>query len=78
LRINGSSTEKMELQDAVNVLRGVPGQKVTLTCCGPSTKEIKDYALERAEIKVQSVKGARLLEPDLAGPFKIGYVRLIS
>ena len=78
LRINGNSTEKMELQDAVNVLRGVPGQKVTLTVLRPSTKEIKDYALERAEIKVQSVKGARLLDPELGGPFKIGYVRLIQ
>ena len=78
LRINGSSTEKMELQDAVNVLRGVPGQKVTLTILRPATKEIKDYALDRAEIKVQSVKGARILDADLGGPFKIGYVRLIQ
>jgi carboxyl-terminal processing protease len=78
LRINGNSTEKMELQDAVNVLRGVPGQKVTLTVLRPSTKEIKDYVLERAEIKVQSVKGAKLLDADLTGPFKIGYVRLIQ
>jgi carboxyl-terminal processing protease len=78
LRINGSSTEKMDLQDAVNVLRGVPGQKVTLTVLRPASKEIKDYTLERAEIKVQSVKGARILDPDLAGPFKIGYVRLIQ
>ena len=78
LRINGNSTEKMELQDAVNVLRGEPGQKITLTVLRPSTKEIKDYALERAEIKVQSVKGARILEPELGGPFKIGYIRLIQ
>ncbi|MEP6821714.1 MAG: S41 family peptidase [Chthoniobacterales bacterium] len=78
LRINGNSTEKMELQDAVNVLRGVPGQKVTLTILRPTTKEIKDYELERAEIKVQSVKGARLLDSDLTGAFKIGYVRLIQ
>ena len=78
LRINGNSTEKMELQDAVNVLRGVPGQKVILTILRPTTKEIKDYELERAEIKVQSVKGARLLDGDLTGAFKIGYVRLIQ
>ena len=31
LKINGTSTERMELQDAVNLLRGKPGQKVTLT-----------------------------------------------
>ena len=68
----------MELQDAVNVLRGAPGQKVTLTILRPSTKEIKDYALERTEIKVQSVKARRLLDPELTGPFKIGYIRLIQ
>ena len=78
LRINGNSTERMELQDAVNILRGMSGQKVTLTIMRPSTKEIKDYALERAEIRVQSVKGARILDPELTGPFKIGYIRLIQ
>ncbi len=78
LRINGNSTEKMELQDAVNFLRGATGQKVTLTVLRPSTKEVKDYALERAEIKVQSVKGTKILDPDLGGPFKIGYIRLIQ
>ena len=78
LRINGISTERMDLQDAINVLRGPTGRKVTLTLLRPSTKEIKDYTLERAEIKVQSVKGVRLLDAELTGPFKIGYVRLIQ
>ena len=78
LKINGTSTEKMELQDAVNVLRGEPGQKITLTVLRPSTKEIKDYELERTEIKVQSVKGSKLLDPELAGHFKIGYIRLVQ
>src|SRR3989442_4306388 len=78
LKINGIATDKMELQDAINVLRGAPGQKVTLTLLRPSTKEVKDYTLERVEIKVQSVKGARLLDAELTGPFKIGYVRLIQ
>src|SRR5438105_10213438 len=78
LKINGTSTERMELQDAVNVLRGPPGHRVMLTLLRPSTKEIKEYTLERAEIKVQSVKGARLLDTELTGPFKIGYIRLIQ
>ena len=78
LRINGISTEKMDLQDAINVLRGPAGAKVTLTLLRPATKEIKEYALQRAEIKIQSVKGARLLDAELTGPFKIGYVRLIQ
>jgi carboxyl-terminal processing protease len=78
LKINGVSTEKMDLQDAVNRLRGPAGGKVTLTILRPATKEVKEYTLERVEIKVQSVKGARLLDPDLTGQFKIGYIRLIQ
>src|SRR5205085_1143226 len=78
LRINGRSTEKMELPDAINLLRGNPHQKVTLTVLRPSNKEIKDFALERTEIRVQSVKGTRILESELSGPFKIGYIRLIQ
>jgi carboxyl-terminal processing protease len=78
LRINGISTERMDLQDAINVLRGPAGAKITLTLLRPSTKEIKEYTLQRAEIKIQSVKGARLLDPELSGPFKIGYIRLVQ
>src|SRR6267378_3976973 len=78
LRINGISTERMDLQDAINVLRGPAGAKITLTLLRASTKEIKEYTLQRAEIKIQSVKGARLLDPELTGPFKIGYVRLVQ
>ncbi len=78
LRINGNSTEKMELQDAVSFLRGTSGHKVTLTILRPSSKEIKDFVLERTEIKVHSVKGTRILDGELTGPFKIGYVRLIQ
>jgi carboxyl-terminal processing protease len=78
LRINGTSTERMDLQDAINVLRGPAGAKVSLTLLRPSTKEIKEYTLQRAEIKIQSVKGERLLPPELTGPFRIGYIRLIQ
>src|SRR3982750_3987017 len=72
LRINGASTEKMDLQDAVNVLRGAPGRKVTLTILRPSTKEIKDFVLVRAEVKVQSVKNPHLVDKELTGAFKVG------
>ena len=78
LKINGTSTEKLSLQDAVDVLRGEPGQKITLTILRPSSHELKDFALERKEIKVASVKGARLLAPELTGPYKVGYVRIVQ
>ena len=78
LKINGQPTEKLDLQQAVNLLRGKPGQKATLTVLRPATKELKDYDLERAEVKVQSVKAAHLLDRELTGPFKVGYVRIVQ
>jgi carboxyl-terminal processing protease len=78
LKINGTSTEKLGIQEAVNVLRGEPGQKITLTVLRPSNKEIKDYVLERKEIKVASVKGGHLIDPALTGQFKVGYVRIVQ
>jgi carboxyl-terminal processing protease len=78
LKINGVSTDRMELQDVINHLRGQPGQKVTLTVMRPSTKEIKDYALERTEIKIESVKGAHFLDAEFTGAFKIGYIRVVQ
>src|SRR2546423_13399762 len=78
LKINGASTEKVGLDDAINLLRGEPGQKVTLTILRPAIKEVKEYPLQRTEIKVQSVKGARILDSELTGPFKGGYVRIVQ
>jgi carboxyl-terminal processing protease len=76
LRINGKITEKMSLQDAIDLLRGEPGQKVTLTIYRPSSKQTRDYTLQRELIKVASVKDAKLLDQSLAGNFKLGYVRI--
>jgi carboxyl-terminal processing protease len=76
LRINGITTEKMSLQDAIDLLRGDPGQKVTLTIFRPSNKETKDYVLQREIIKVSSVKDSKILDQSFTGNFKIGYLRI--
>lgn len=76
LRINGNSTEKLTLPQAVDTLRGGAGEKVTLTIQRPSTKEIKDYELVRATIKVRSVKDAQILPRSGEEDLKIGYVRI--
>ena len=76
LRINGTTTEKMSLQDAIELLRGNAGQKVTLTIYRPSSKETKDYVLQREIIKVASVKDAKILDQTGTGNFKIGYLRI--
>lgn len=74
LKINGQTTDKLSLQEAVEKLRGKVGEKVTLTINRPASKEIKDYELTRAIIKVPSVKDARILRQ--TGAARIGYVRI--
>src|SRR6516162_3725504 len=76
LRIDGRTTEKISLQDAIELLRGEPGQKVTLTIYRPSSKQTRDYLLQREIIKVPSVKDAKILDQTLTGNFKLGYVRI--
>jgi carboxyl-terminal processing protease len=76
LKINGTSTEKLTLSSAVDTLRGEAGEKVTLTIQRPTTKEIKDYELTRATIKVKSVKDAQILPLSGSDNTKIGYVRI--
>lgn len=63
LRINGISTEKLTLMQAVDKLRGEAGEKVNLTIQRPASKEIKDFELTRVVIKVKSVKDAQILTP---------------
>lgn len=76
LKIDGTPTEKMSLNDAINTLRGEPGQKVTLTIYRPASKEYKDFTMVREVVKVPSVKEAKLLPAEQTGGFKIGYARI--
>ncbi len=76
VKINGQSTEKMDQNEAIGMLRGDPGQKVTLTILRPATKEIKDFTIVRENIKVASVKEAKILPAELGGDYKVGYARI--
>ena len=78
LKINGATTEKMQLSDAITALKGGPGDQVTLQILRPSSKEVRDFTLTRVEIKVDSVKDAHLIDPALTGDDKVGYVRIIQ
>ncbi len=77
-KINGTPTEKLQLSEAVAALKGKPGESVTLTILRPATKEIRDYTMVRTEIKVDSVKDARLVDAAMTGNYKIGYVRILQ
>ena len=78
LKINGATTEKMQLSDAITALKGKPGDSITMQILRPSSKEVRDFTMMRTEIKVDSVKDAHLIDPALTGPYKVGYVRIIQ
>ncbi len=75
-KIDGQSTEKFNMNDAVQRLRGEPGSKVTLTVSRPSWTESKEIVLARADIRVYTVKDINNRREFPIGPNQIGYVRL--
>lgn len=76
VKIDGRSTEKMSLQDAVKKLRGKPGTEVVVTVYRPSTGETRDYKLVRAEIKVTTVKDINGKSEFPVDENYIGYIRI--
>jgi len=76
IKIDGKSTEKFSLQDAVKKLRGEPGTEVSLTVLRPSSGVVKDYKLARAQIKVGTVKDINGRQEFPLGENKTGYIRL--
>jgi carboxyl-terminal processing protease len=83
VKIDGKSTENMRLSEAVELIQGDPGQKLTLSVIHEGTKDAVDVPLVRAEIQVQSVLGDRRKADDpkeweyFVDPAnKIAYIRL--
>ncbi len=69
IKIDGKDVIDIALHDAVNLLRGPVGTKVTVTIMREGSKETKDYELERQIIKVPSIKYWTI-------GHDIGYIRL--
>jgi carboxyl-terminal processing protease len=69
-KIEEQSTINMDLQDAVDRLRGKPQTKVSITVMRPGWTEPKRLHLTREVIQVETVPQAHLLEGN------VGYVKL--
>jgi carboxyl-terminal processing protease len=78
LKIDGHSTEKLGLEDAVKTLRGEPGSEVNLTVMRPGSGQVKEYHLTRQTINVDMVKDINGKKDFPLSDNKIGYVRLMS
>lgn len=71
MRLDDQAVKGMSLDDAVKKMRGKPGTSILLTVLRKGKEKPLEFTLERAVIKVKSVK-ARMLEPGY------GYVRLTT
>ncbi|HWW00014.1 MAG TPA: S41 family peptidase [Candidatus Acidoferrum sp.] len=78
VRIDGKSTDRMSLQEAVKTLRGEPGTEVRISVFRPSSNQLKDYKLARSVITVDMVKDIHGKKEFPLGEDKIGYVRLVQ
>ncbi|MEA2011644.1 MAG: S41 family peptidase [Verrucomicrobiota bacterium] len=68
--IESKSTEKMKLTEAIKLLKGKPGTKVTISIYRPSSENTFDVTITRAVIHIKSVKNVSVNED------KIGYIRI--
>lgn len=59
-KINGNTTENMDVEAAVKILRGKPGTSVTISIKREKVDKLIDYEITRDNIKVQSVKAGRI------------------
>lgn len=81
MEINGKSTEKMAIDDAMKILKGKPGDEVTVGVLHLGESNVEQLKMQRAIIHVATVQGDTY-KPDDSWNFmldpekKIGYIRL--
>ena len=71
VKINGTATKNISLTEAVKMIRGAKGSKVTLTINREGFPQPKDFVITREIIPIRSVK-ARIMDGG------IGYIRLAN
>lgn len=78
IKIDGKATQSMSMEEVLKGLRGDPGTGVDLTVLKGGTGKMDVVHIVREFITIQSVKDGRILEKEIAGPDRIGYVRVLN
>ncbi|MEM7699009.1 MAG: S41 family peptidase [Verrucomicrobiota bacterium] len=78
VQINGDLTEEIGIDEAVDRLRGKPGEPISMTIRRISTQELLEFELTREVIKRDSVKDVRILQTSVTAPYRIGYARILQ
>ncbi|MFA5688753.1 MAG: S41 family peptidase [Kiritimatiellales bacterium] len=66
VEIDGTETHRLSLADAVKKMRGEPGTDVALKISRSFGRDIKEYIITREDIKVESVKDAKMIDNNIA------------
>jgi len=74
LAVDGASTKGWTVPDAAKRMRGEPGTAVVLTVQHAGAAQPTDITVERAEVQLKTVRGARMLEVAQG----IGYLRIVQ
>jgi len=78
LKINGRLMEDIGIMEAVNMLRGKPGEKLKLTVRRPASKQLLEFEIKREVIRQSSVKDIKIIDPRLTAPYRMGYARILQ
>ncbi|MBS4016370.1 MAG: S41 family peptidase [Candidatus Latescibacteria bacterium] len=70
VKIEDKPTENMTIQEAMKLLRGVPGTEVNITCHREGVSELLDFKIIRDTIRIKAVPYAGTVAN------QIGYIRL--
>ncbi len=72
IKIEGESTQGMDLMEAVHRMRGKKGTPITITIMREGWTEPQDFTIIRDIIQIKSVKKVEIMDE------KYGYVRLVT
>ncbi|MDH5174129.1 MAG: S41 family peptidase [Elusimicrobiota bacterium] len=70
IKIEDKDTKDITLSEAVKLLRGKPGTQVTISIFREGEKDLIDFTITRAIVKIESVPDAKMLTD------RIGYIEL--
>jgi carboxyl-terminal processing protease len=85
VKIDDKPTEGMNMNEAVRLIQGEPGTKISLSVVHEGTRQTETYTITRAMISVQTVLGLNRREDDLKEfdwfadrSSGIGYIRVVQ
>lgn len=78
LKINNQLTDDIGIAQAVEMLRGNPGESLTLTVRRPATQKLHEFEMKREVIKQSSIKDVMVISSRLTAPYRMGYARILQ